>query len=174
VEEIFLSNTSTIVANTRKRVPLHFIPNIPRLSFRYSCLVSQYVLSEDAYNYYQTKVSEIRESGQIYYSQPSQNLSNLKNINSEEETVLGYFWASTVRQKRIFFEGPYVGRAGCGTAMLFDVNNFYEQNPFGKYGEFRFISTMYSPVYIINENTYPPNCFDCRYSGGTLERPDFW
>ncbi|MEX0981500.1 MAG: DUF4249 domain-containing protein [Bacteroidales bacterium] len=174
VEEVVFSGTSNIVSNSRKRVPLHFIPNGVKLSFRYSCLVSQYSLSEGAYNYWQNKVAEIEESGGMYNTQPSQNLSNIKNINDDQETVLGYFWVSASKEKRVFFEGPYLGRVGCSSSERFNVENFYEQNPDSTFGVFRFIDTMYSPVYIINGNTYPPSCFDCRFSGGTLDRPDFW
>ncbi|MDX2429852.1 MAG: DUF4249 domain-containing protein, partial [Bacteroides sp.] len=109
VEEAFFSSTSNIVTDSRKRVPLHFIPNGPKLSTRYSCMVSQYSLSEGAHNYWQTKVTEVKESGGLYTTQPSQNLSNIKNINNDQETVLGYFWVSAFKQKRVFFEGPYLG-----------------------------------------------------------------
>ncbi len=91
VEEVFLSNTSNIVTNSRKRVPLQFIPNGPKLSFRYSCLVSRYTLSEEAYNYWLIKEAEVEGSGGLYNSQPSQNLSNIKNINNEHEAVFRIF-----------------------------------------------------------------------------------
>lgn len=174
IEEVFLSSASNIATNSRKRVPLHFIPNGPKISSRYSCLVNQYTLSEEAHNYWVNKIAEIKESGGMYYTQPSQNLSNIRSINNDQEPVLGYFWVSAFTQKRVFFEGPYLGIAGCASAERFDVEDFYEQDPKGKYGEFRRNDSTYFPVYIINDNTYPPYCFDCRFSGGTLNRPDFW
>jgi len=174
VEEVFFSSTSNIVTNSRKRVPLHFIPNGPKLSTRYSCLVSQYSLSEGAYNYWQNKVTEITESGGLYNTQPSQNRSNIKNINNDQETVLGYFWVSAFKLKRVFFEGPYLGREGFCTSKQFNIEEFYEQDPDSAFGIFRRIDSTYFPVYVINDNTYPPACFDCRFSGGRLIRPDFW
>jgi len=171
VKEVFYSNTSNIVTNTRKRVPLQFIPNGQKLSSRYSCLVSRYTLSEDAYNYWLSKEAEIKDSGGLYYTQPSQNLSNIKNINDDQEAVLGYFWVSALKQKRVFFEGPYLGIAGCGTD-LFDIEDFYV--PTGRFGQFTLNDTMYHPVYITYNRTSPPGCYDCRISGGTLNRPDFW
>lgn len=174
VQEFFLSSTSNIVSNTRKRVPLQFIANYPKLSFRYSCLVSQYTLSEEAYTYWQNKIADLNESGDLYYSQPSQTPSNIKNIHNETEAVLGYFWVSEMKQKRVFFDGDYAGRPGCSPAIPFDVQDFYIQDPYGEFGEFIFNDVMWSPVYIINGYTYPPTCFDCRVSGGTLERPDYW
>jgi hypothetical protein len=174
VEEVFFSSTSNIVNNSRKRVPLHFIPNGPKLSTRYSCLVSQYSLSEGAHNYWQNKVTEIKESGGLYYTQPSQNLSNIININNDQETVLGYFWVSAFKQKRVFFEGPYLGKEGFCTSKQFNIEDFYEQDPDSTFGIFRRIDSTYFPVYVINGNTSQPGCFDCRFSGGTLNRPDFW
>jgi hypothetical protein len=173
LDEFFFSSTSNMVANSRKRVPLHFVPNGPKLSYRYSCLVSQYSLSENAFTYWQTKVTELTESGGLYAAQPSQNMSNIKNINNDQETVIGYFWVSALREKRVFFEGPYLGRAGC-ISQQFDIEDFFEQDPDSAFGVFRRIDSTYFPVYISNGNTYPPACFDCRYSGGTLNPPDFW
>jgi len=172
VEEVSLSNTSNIVTNSRKRVPLQFIPNGPKLSFRYSCLVSRYTLSEEAYNYWLNKEAEIKESGGLYYSQPCQNLSNIKNINDDQETVLGYFWVSALKQKRVFFEGPYLGKVGFCSTDPFNIEDFYI--PAGKFGEFRWNDSTYSPVYVTRDRTSPPSCYDCRFSGGTLNRPDFW
>ena len=174
VEEAFFSSTSNIVSDSRKRVPLHFIPNGPKLSTRYSCLVSQYSLSEGAHNYWQTKVTEINESGGLYTTQPSQNLSNIKNINDDQETVLGYFWVSAIKQKRVFFEGPYLGKEGFCSSTQFNIEDFYEQDPNEGFGTFRRIDSTYLPVYVSDGNTSPPGCFDCRFSGGKLKRPDFW
>lgn len=172
VEAAFYSNTSNIVTNTSKRVPLQFIPNGPKLSFRYSCLVSRYTLSEEAYNYWVNKEAEVNESGGLYYKQPGQNLSNIKNINDDQEAVLGYFWVSALKQKRVFFDGPYVGKTGFCNTEPFDIEKFYV--PTGRFGQFTLNDTIYSPVYITNDRTSPPGCFDCRFSGGALKRPDFW
>ena len=152
VDDVFLSSTSNIVTNTRKRVPLQFITHIPKLTFRYSCLVSQYSLSEGAYMYLHNKLAETKESGELYYTQPSQNQSNIKNIKNDQETVLGYFWVSEMKQKRIFYGGPYIGGLGCSPRKFFDVEDFYLQDPNGRFGEFIFNDTMWSPVYIINGN----------------------
>ena len=173
VNEYFFSSTSNIISGSRKRVPLQFVPVGTKLSFRYSCLVSQYSLGEQAYTYWQTKITEIKESGGLYTTQPSQNLSNITNTENEQETVIGYFWVSALKQKRVFFDGPYYGNAGC-VSERFDIDDFYEQDPGGAFGEFRRIDSTYFPVYVTNDNTSQPGCFDCRFSGGTLNKPDFW
>ena len=173
VEEYFFSNTSEIRPGLKRRVPLQIIPNAEKISYRYSCLVSQYSLSEKAYTYWQTKVNEINESGGLYYTQPSQNLSNIRNINNDRETVIGYFWVSARTEKRVFYDGPYLGRTGCYMTQFF-LEDFYEQDPDSAFGKFRKKEFTYDPVYITNGNTGRPACFDCRFSGGTLEPPDFW
>jgi hypothetical protein len=118
------------------------------------------------------KEAEIEGSGGLYNSQPSQNLSNIKNINNEHEAVLGYFWVSEVKQKRVFFDGPYGDKTGFCNTDPFDIFDFY--TPTGRFGQFIVNDSMYSPVYVTNDRTSPPGCFDCRTSGGTLNRPDFW
>jgi hypothetical protein len=173
INDLYFSSTSNIVSNAKKRVPLHFVPVGTKLSFRYSCLVSQYSLSEEAYTYWQTKVNEITESGGLYSTQPSQNLTNITNTQNEGETVIGYFWVSARKERRVFYKGPYYGNAGC-VSERFDIDDFYEQDPDSAFGVFRRIDSTYFPVYITNGNTSQPSCFDCRFSGGTLKKPDYW
>lgn len=184
VNELFSASTLNIVTNGRKRVPLHYIfGNNERLIVKYSCLVSQYSLNEGAYNYWQNKEVEIKESGGMYFSQPGQTVSNIKNIYNEDETVLGYFWTSSLKQKRIFFEGPpfksdYTNPCKMDT---FDVQNFFKGSAYT--GEYYMINSAAFPVYVVDivsdEGRLVPmtgdnSCFDCRLKGGTIIRPDYW
>jgi hypothetical protein len=161
--------------------------------YRYSCLVSQYSLNEGAYHYWHSKKVEIQESGGIYFSQPSQTVSNIKNINNEQETVLGYFWTSAVKQKRIFYDGPFILDARPGPCET-EVISLYDYIGEDIKDPTKFVLTNKSafPLYLESKilrlidpitlqgywdtlylTTYKP-CFDCRLQGGTIKRPDYW
>ena len=159
---LFSSNTLNMKNKGTKRVPLQYVFEYDeRLYIRYSCLVSQYSLSEDAYIYWNNKKIEVQESGSLYTTQPSQSFSNIKNINNPGEVVLGYFWTSTVKQKRVFFDGPL-------TQIYFDEN--CELVPI----DWLRIPVIYVQTGGLVYKSSFARCFDCRLLGGTLEKPDFW
>ena len=177
-----------------KQVPLHFVSgNDDKLRVRYSCLLSQYSLNEGAYNYWHNKKVEIQESGGIYFTQPNQTVSNMRNINNDQEKVLGYFWTSTVKQKRVFFDGPFIPGDGIPPcyADTFDFSAYYRQDV-TELGGFVLTNPADLPVYIeqrIDRHldsitlqfywdtvylTTDKSCYDCRLQGGTINRPEYW
>jgi hypothetical protein len=179
IKELYSTSTGNLITNGKKQVPLHHVSEYDeRLKIRYSCLLSQYSLNEGAYHYWHNKKVEIQESGGIYFTQPSQTIANIKNIYNDQETVLGYFWTSTVKQKRIFFDGPFDW--GDFTPTLpcrldsFNILNYYV--PYVTIlGEFYLANPGDLPVYVVNDTlTAHKSCFDCRIQGGTINRPDYW
>ena len=188
-EQIGIYSSSTLNMSDQgiKRIPLHYIfGDDIRLNVKYSCLVNQYSLNEGAYIYWQNKEVEIAESGGLYFSQPSQSVSNLKNINNDHEVVLGYFWVSSVKQKRIFFDGPLkpYGYAFTCPKDSFIVDNKYNDNP--QLRKIYLRDSINWPIYIVYREPVPSEgqvfketadqfCFDCRLMfGGTINKPDYW
>lgn len=171
VKGLYSSSTLNLVKNEKKKIPLHHIEGRDiKLYVKYSCLVSQYSLNEGAYEFWHNKKVELQESGGLYTSQPGQSRSNIENIDDEEEVVLGYFWASSVNEKRIFYEGPFErwDRYPKCDLDTFKIDTMPGAEPIIK------------PAYIISGGdmmidwTADQECFDCRLSGGTTTRPDFW
>ena len=172
IQELYSTRTTDLITNGKKQVQLHHVFGYDeRLKWRYSCLLSQYSLNEGAYHYWHNKKVEIQESGGIHFTQPNQTVSNIRNINNDQETVLGYFWTSTVKHKRVFFDGPFdfdlFSFSPCNTDT-FDINNYYP-------GGF----PVYTVIKISDESditffTARKSCFDCRTHGGTINRPDYW
>ena len=105
-----LSCTSTEnLANTniKKKVPIYFIYYYSeKLRYRYALLAKQMSLSPNAYTYWQQKKVEIQEADGMYTTQPGQNITNIVNINNEDELVLGYFWVGKETVKRFMFNRP--------------------------------------------------------------------
>jgi hypothetical protein len=165
----FSSSTANLKVNEKKRIPLNYISsNSNRLKIKYSVLVKQYSLSESAYNYFNTKKIETQESGGLYQTQPVQSTSNITNSDDPGEKVLGYFWASSFSQKRIFVKPPFKFVIGEGclpwvpnwdglSKMDPDINNSF------------YIVTIDGVMMQAEEK-----CFDCTKAGGNQKRPDFW
>lgn len=177
INEIFTMSTKNLATNKITRGYLNFVSNqTDKLRVRYSLLVRQYSLSDSACEYWGRMQRLSQESGGLYETQPMQVTGNMKNMNNPEETVLGYFWASALKEKRIFYKRDYlfpVKEPDC------DLYNFSNESLMEYLS---FINEEEYPVYLVNLTYLPEGpwdladqeCFDCRKRGGTTIRPDFW
>jgi hypothetical protein len=168
IDELYSSNTVNLIINEKKKIPLNRnLANSRKMSVRYSLLIEQYALNEKAYDYWHQKKIELQESGGLYTAQPGQSKSNIENINDDTEKVLGYFWVSSLSEKRIFYEEQLFYRRPYGYCErdTFVIDTTY-LGPFPVYitGD-----SMLGPLYTANRE-----CFDCTLIGGTLEKPAFW
>jgi len=173
ISTIFIANTEHSTTNKIKKFPLNYVSDRSnRLKIKYSLLIRQYSMSDDAYNYWLMLKKQSQETGGLYETQPPQVTGNVYNVNDPEERVLGYFNVSSVTEKRIFvdeqFAFSFPGK-GCrlDTITVYQLNNLY-----GPY-----------PVYMISVNPMGEGspygigngiCFDCREGGGTTNQPSFW
>ena len=83
--------------------PITFIrSDSEKVMRKYSILVRQYVLTKEAFDYWETLRRNTESLGSIFDAQPSQLTGNIKNIGNPNEPVLGYISAGTVQQQRIF------------------------------------------------------------------------
>ena len=167
---------STTRLSDEKRImgfPLNYVSDeTNRLMHRYSLLVQQYTLSDDAYDYWDKMGKQLQESGGLYDTQPVQLNGNIKNINDPEEIVLGYFNVSSTSEKRVF-TGDLSDLNPPGFNCELTVVRSTRRMPY--YWELpifmKSLSIMESgPPYGIGRGI----CFDCRTLGGTIEKPDFW
>lgn len=148
--------------------------NSQPLGIEYSILVSQYALSDSAYNYLTLMQSNTEQLGSIFDPLPSQLVGNIHCLSNPAEPVVGFISAGALQQQRIFigrsqvpgwlyyFECPkpdiYFPESLDSMIFYFDYNN-------------------YVPVDIINNTTIEANvanCIDCRVQGGTTQKPPFW
>ena len=73
-----------------------------KMESKYSILVRQYAVTQDAYNFYQNMKKNTEELGSIFDAQPSQISGNIHNSADPAEPVVGYISATNVQLKRIF------------------------------------------------------------------------
>jgi hypothetical protein len=169
VEGLYSATTENLIVNEKKMIPLNYVAGSNlKTKYAYSLLIKQYVLSEVAYEYWDRNKIQTSESGSLYETQPSQTKSNITNINDPSETILGFFWASSYSEKRVFFDGPlgtnYLTQCTLDTVVF---NDEFHQYPNPTYYLVK-IST--SPVIYSTAND---ECFDCREKGGTNIKPSY-
>ena len=91
--------------NRLVEVPIRFIPSESiELQRRYSILVRQYAISEEAHSFYRA-FNEIAEGGgSLFDSQTGLIIGNISSVSDPTEVVLGFFELAGVSEKRVFFD----------------------------------------------------------------------
>ena len=166
--------------------PFSFVPNYEqeqKLHHKYSLLVRQYSLGEEAFYYWNDLKKNSQEQGSLFDSQPALLKSNIRNVNDENETVLGFFSMAGMVEKRAFAiepDGldlsPYLYHCyprkhppDPDEPILWKVGHKYPYDPA-------------APLYFTRprESALPLRrmnkaCVDCReYKNSTHIPPDFW
>lgn len=172
IPSIYTYSTQNLTTGQIRKYPLNYVSNqSDRLSHKYSLLVKQFSLSPSAFEFWNTLDKQSKQSGELYETQPAQIQGNIHPLDESGETVLGQFYATSIKEKRIFVRpalataGPDCVPYGLSRPELNELLDTY--NPY-----------QY-PVYLIfiDIGIYDfanQECFDCRLRGGTVERPDFW
>lgn len=171
LDHIYTGSTRNLSSNELRKVALNFVSNeTDRLQVTYSLQVQQQSLSLEAYDYWQRMNEQAAESGGLYEKQPASVAGNIYSVVQEEAVVLGYFYASQVREQRIFVHN----------------NNFFDFYIPHIDCEYEPLSTLWRtgninyPVYVYVPGPFQPSlwgpqeCFDCRLQGGDTIRPEQW
>ena len=105
IKNIYTLTTQNLSENKYKKLPLHFVDNTTsRLTYLYSLLVKQYALSESGYTYWEQLRINSNDQGGMYSKQPLAIQGNIKNITHPNQSVLGFFAATSIKSKRIFIK----------------------------------------------------------------------
>lgn len=174
ITEFYTFSTRNISGDYIRRNPINKVTNqTDRLSSRYSLLVKQYSLTDRAYDYWKALEVQAKQTGELYETQPVVVKGNIVSRENPEETVLGLFYAASVKENRIFIEPDLGTEPSC---ILYGFDNtesleifLNDEYPFGPP----------RPIYLYGND---PNsldltsqsCFDCRLKGGSLIPPWFW
>jgi hypothetical protein len=171
LDQLYMGSTRNLTVNEIRRVPLNYVSNeTDRLSVTYSLQVKQQSLTLEAYDYWQRMNEQAAESGGMYEKQPASVPGNIYPVEDTREVVLGYFYASQVKERRIFIHNNnffdfYIPHIQC---QYQPMSTFWSQG------------TIRYPVYIYSEGPFKPSwwgpgeCFDCRLQGGDTIRPENW
>jgi hypothetical protein len=182
INEIYTYSTEQSISKEIRMVPLTYVSNqTDRLKYDYCLLIRQYSLSQAAFSYWNKLQEQANESGGLYETQPSRIRGNIYNVDNSEETVLGFFGASGISEKRVFIKG---------FGYLFKVFDTYNERlcqpagltP-GELMEFlEGIDTTEYPIFLYNYtgtrdgpwDYIDQACVDCTKRGGNTIKPDYW
>ncbi|NOQ24107.1 MAG: DUF4249 family protein [Bacteroidales bacterium] len=167
---IFTGKTSNLTIPKISHQPLHFVgTDTKRLQERYSVLLKQYSIGEEAYYYWKSIEDQISQENFLVATQPYNITGNIKNINNPNDPVYGYFTVASATQKRVFVDRPN--------------NPFYYEICFVCFKDCsRAVPQFYVTVDLIDDNgtiitatgQVKVPCIDCTFNGGEITKPDFW
>lgn len=170
--DLFTFSSKALNPDGRKKIPLNYEDNYTKaLSIRYSLKVTQFTISETAFNYWNI-VKKMRDmQGDLYSQQPFQVNNNLKNKTHPEKIALGYFTVGGVSEKRIFVNRPAI-------EDHFDVCTLTGE-PVKHLDDKLKLRPDLWPFFLVDPVKYhgdfwvDQECIDCRKLG-VLEKPSFW
>lgn len=182
-----INQTSTTELNENKvfRFPVKYLSKEdPKLQTRYSILVKQYVQSVEAFTFYKI----IQELGSVEsllsQGQPGYVAGNMVSDNDPNEKVLGFFEASSVSSKRIYFnyqdfgieKPPYF--VECEVLPLDYLDNTtIDNDPDERATLFTSLSYFNYQVIRLSQNTIytivQAECSVCTSFSSNV-KPDFW
>jgi hypothetical protein len=171
---LLLGNTTKLSQDIVYAYPLVNIPNnSEQLSSLYSIQVTQYALTDSAYNFLSQLQVNTESLGSIFDAQPTALMGNIHCLNNPAEQVIGFISAGTVQQQRIFIaenQLPYWEYLVTCGALNITVPNIPDSL------EFYFHYGVYTPIGPDFGN-YTANltaCLDCTSLGGSNQKPSFW
>jgi len=182
-QDLILANTNSLSEDSVNNLLINFInSNEPKVSNRYSILVKQFVISREAYTYYEI-LEELSGSDNLFsQSQPGFFTGNISNITNPDEKIIGFFDISSVSTKRTYFNyedfydpesirPKFVSDVVCEvTFPTIELLREQLENNAVRWYETPIPLPLNQerPVYVV-----PRRCVDCTVFG-TNEKPDFW
>jgi len=152
-----------------------------KLDVKYSILVKQYALTQEAFEYWELLKKNSEDLGTLFDPQPSQLRGNITCTTNPDEPVLGFISAGSISEQRIFIRRSDI-------AELIDIP--YNRNPSCELDTIPLSDAAIKDAFAQGD-TIPVNevygfgglegyeasanyCVDCRTRGGTTDEPDFW
>lgn len=175
---ILVYSTKSLEADVVSKFPIITIPKRDeRLAIKYSILVQQLSVDQQAFEYWNLLKKNTENLGSLFDPQPSQLFGNLR-CTSNDELVLGYFSASTVTEQRFtvsLFDLPADFRfardfSGCvlNSLPVRDLGTLSENS-------YHLVTPVPAPGPTPTDFYYSTiPCTDCRLQGGTTDKPFYW
>jgi hypothetical protein len=186
--DIALASTKKLVNDVVYQAPIAYIDGVSeKLSDRYSILLKQYGLSEDAFRFWQQLQKNTEKIGSIFDAQPSEIKGNIHCITNAAEQVFGYISFTNIQTKRIYINPidlPVSYFVGIKTICELDSIPFIPPRPDDPHVSVTLVP-FGSVLIPINEIFIGPaispwgytavtqSCVDCTIRGSKV-RPSFW
>jgi hypothetical protein len=83
-------------------------PESEKIEMRYTIQLKQYVLTKEAYQFWENLKKNTEQLGSIFDAQPSQITGNIHNLKDAAEPVIGYISITNIQTKRVFIDNADV------------------------------------------------------------------
>ncbi len=194
VYNCWISDTSaTIITATSAKLtddkisaaPVALVPaNSEKLRFKYSILVKQYVITAEAFNYFELLKKNTEQIGGIFDGQPSELTGNLHSLSNPNEPVIGFVTVGQVTQKRIFIDksalpSQWVAQNPYASCQLNTLLYAAPSSAAGAPAVNQVADLIYTGLQLTVDLTgggytaSTPECVDCTLRG-TNKQPPFW
>jgi Domain of unknown function (DUF4249) len=146
-----------------------------RLWQKYSVLVQQISVDKKTYTYWEELRKMTESLGGLFDPLPYQVKGNLESVSNPDKTVIGYFSAGEVFEKRVVvsinelprnYSGVLQSSCTESNVKIADMHTLVPASDILTYAE------MMGP-FVVGYFYSTPSCTDCRLEGGTNVRPDF-
>ncbi len=172
---IILGNTSALSEDRVSYQPILTLPNpSPKASFKYSILVRQVALTEEAYNFWNILRKNTEVTGTLFDPQPSQLPGNIISVTNPDEKVIGFVSVGAVTEKRLYIRNAEL-LAWPQRPAEDSICKVVDAEPNSV--EFLKQDTTYGPAFFVTGGGLrlaKKNCMDCRRRGGTTVKPPYW
>ncbi|MDX2306046.1 MAG: DUF4249 domain-containing protein [Microscillaceae bacterium] len=182
---ILIKNTIGLANDQISRFPVRFMDKFSQeIRTKYSILVKQYALSEEAFTFWSNLQESQTRQGSLFDIQPGIIQGNIRSLDDKNEIVLGYFDASQVSTLREFFvpsdfnDQGFVRPSYFANCFILDTipearigeyllteNNLESREIWDSFGAFGFTDIFYVIV--------PKACANCT-GFADKKRPSFW
>jgi hypothetical protein len=177
-QKILIASSSRLTEDVISNFPITLIPKGSQKTYmKYSILVKQRVLSEQAYNYWLNLQKTTESLGGLFDAQPGQVKSNIRSKTNSNEPILGYFDIGSVKEKRLFINNNELpedlrnyqldGSCNKSEILVADLPKFDSK--------FNALVGVHQMGTIIIGYFYSTvSCTDCRLQEGVSTPPPFW
>jgi hypothetical protein len=171
IETVYAASTQLLTENSIFQNKLHYVSDqTPRLVERYSLLLEQHSLTDQAFTYWEKIAAQSANSASLYETQPASSQGNIYRVNSDTK-VLGCFYATQITEERIFVDKDdldfWAGAYTCRLDTLVDNSTFV-------YDRYYYLISLQplgpGPAWLSGSE----KCFNCTLRGGDNILPDFW
>jgi hypothetical protein len=171
--DIFIATTAGLSADNVYEQQLTQIPyGSQKIDRVYSIFVTQYVLTKEAYEFWDNLKKNTQDLGSIFDPQPFADYGNIHSVTDSSEPVIGYISACSVSQQRIFInwsqvQWPFSNPTCVDTTVSQDKID-------SVFSGFVFLPVSFAsspPTSVIGSSA---ECVDCRFmGGGTTTKPPY-
>lgn len=149
-----------------------------RVSILYAASIQQSRISGEAYRYWETMRKNGSDIGGLFSPEPSELRGNVVNVDDPYELVLGYVDVQSTISDTLFVDNNVARFYRSGRPALPAPDTLGTPDDWKK----AFDAGKLPGVDVYNETTgrlmgyewWPARCVDCRYRGGTKNKPAWW